>query len=383
MKVLHVISSLGPGGAQKTLLNICRTSTATTNIVFPLVFDPNEREEKRKNRIKLVTERTSLTLGSLCGVIREISKAIGREKPEVVVAWMYHSAIIVALATRGLSPKPKVIWMIRQASPLLATRSGLTRVVIVATGLISRFTPDIIVYVSRAAARFHQKYLGYPLSKQDLLPNPALPLMGPTQLVGLPRLCDPSRFPNRTLFPRDELVLGVLTRPGKKLSLRPLLTACNRIREAHRAKVTLVIRGIEKLPWSLRSNRAGNDHVFLEPWDPNTASFFSSIDVLVHTGKAEGMSNTVLDATVAGVPTIALETEINIEITHKSIALVKKYSAPHFQAAIERILMLRANYRLPGVVEEAATTCLRNFSETRFFLDYHHMLFRAVRTDSL
>jgi glycosyltransferase involved in cell wall biosynthesis len=168
MKILHVITGMGSGGAEAMLLKLLRaTSTAVSQEVVSLVSGgelsghfaslgiPIFSMDMRRNALPV------LALGAL-------TRLIESRRPDIVQTWMYHADLLGGIAARR-AKIPRVIWGIRN-STLGDGTSLKTRLTVTACALLSKRLPDKIVSCSHTAARVH-KDLGYAGDRFIVIPN--------------------------------------------------------------------------------------------------------------------------------------------------------------------------------------------------------------------
>jgi glycosyltransferase involved in cell wall biosynthesis len=169
-KIVHVISGLGPGGAEIMLLELIRqsASSAFDPMVVNLSYVGGLIPEFEKIGIPVVT------LGMGRGipdprVIFRLRSLLRREKAAVVQTWMYHANLIGGVAARMAGSIP-VAWGIHHTdlSPDYIKRPTL--MVAKACVPLSRRIPSSIVCVAETSRRVHAD-LGYDTSKIVVIPN--------------------------------------------------------------------------------------------------------------------------------------------------------------------------------------------------------------------
>lgn len=90
-------------------------------------------------------------------------------RPNVVQTWMYHADLLGGVAAR-LSRRPPVVWGLRSALQHPRDAGPVTRYVIAACAVASRWIPDRTVSVSESGRRSHSSW-GYPADKMLVIPN--------------------------------------------------------------------------------------------------------------------------------------------------------------------------------------------------------------------
>ncbi|HEY4818062.1 MAG TPA: glycosyltransferase [Candidatus Acidoferrum sp.] len=170
IKVMHVITTLGPAGAETMLCRIASGMDGTRfeNEVVSLtaILDLAERMQEIGVRVRTLGMRTGMPNPLL---VMRLAKWIRESKPDVIHTWMYHANLVGALAAR-LAGNVPVVWGIHHSA--LDPRVDKRRTLLVnqACALLSRKFPARIVCCSEAALRIHKK-LKYASEKLEVIPN--------------------------------------------------------------------------------------------------------------------------------------------------------------------------------------------------------------------
>ena len=151
--ILHVISGLGIGGAEASLVQIATALQARglpQHVVCAGTLD-DHAEELRSCGVEVTVLGVNSAVRLPGGVIR-IARMIRRLDPGVVQGWMYHGNTLAAIAHRlaHRSTQRRLYWNLR-ASNVDAARYG--RVVRLGA-MLSRW-PDLMIANSQAGAKFH------------------------------------------------------------------------------------------------------------------------------------------------------------------------------------------------------------------------------------
>lgn len=169
LKVLHVITDLGQGGAEGVLYNlILATQSAVTNHVVSLHGDGVYGERLRQAGVPvdvLAMPRGRLTLAGM----RHLRQIIVRERPDVVQTRLYHASLLGGLAAWGRRGAP-VVWALHSTSAGTLRQAWKTHLVRLACGAISRRIPSAIVADAHKSVQIHAA-LGYPAAKTVVVPN--------------------------------------------------------------------------------------------------------------------------------------------------------------------------------------------------------------------
>lgn len=171
MRVLHVISGLGTGGAESFLATIAPRLAARSieQRVVSLTGDGPTAARLREAGVPLhlLDMRGALkaprALAQLVAVVRNAA-------PDVVQGWMYHGDLMAAIA-HGLAARggTRLYWNIRCSDMRLDDYSTQLRLTVRACALASR-RPDVVLANSEAGAGVHVR-AGYRPRRLLVIPN--------------------------------------------------------------------------------------------------------------------------------------------------------------------------------------------------------------------
>jgi len=170
IKVMHVITTLGPAGAETMLCRIAARMDGTRfqNEIVSLrdILDQAERMRAIGVRVRTLGMKKSVPNPLL---VMRLAQWIRESKPDVIHTWMYHANMVGALAARLAGDVP-VVWGIHHSAPDPRVDKRRTVLVNRICALMSRKFPARIVCCSEASLRFHRE-LGYAAEKLELIPN--------------------------------------------------------------------------------------------------------------------------------------------------------------------------------------------------------------------
>ena len=165
MKVLHIITGLSQGGAERQLANLASAAPEQT-AVFSLKEPGVMAQELRKAGVPIFTGGVRRSVSPAW--IPALGAAVREHQPNVVMGWMYHGNLAASL-TRPLGHRGPVVWNVRHSVHNIRREKISTRWVIRA-GAWFAGSPARIIYNSGSAAEQHEG-LGYPSDKRTVLPN--------------------------------------------------------------------------------------------------------------------------------------------------------------------------------------------------------------------
>lgn len=170
IKIMHVITTLGPAGAETML---CRLASAIDgsrfeNEVVSLTGILDQAEKLRAIGVRVRTLGMKKSVPNPWLVMR-LAQWIRESKPNVIHTWMYHPNLVGALAARLADGVP-VVWGIHNSALDLRINKRRTMLVNHVCALLSRKLSTRIVCCSEDALRVH-KNLGYDYEKMEVIPN--------------------------------------------------------------------------------------------------------------------------------------------------------------------------------------------------------------------
>jgi len=170
IKVMHVITTLGPAGAETMLCRIAAGMDGTRfeNEIVSLRDILDQAEGMRAIGVRVRTLGMKKSVPNPLLVMR-LAQWIRESKPDVIHTWMYHANMVGALAARLAGDVP-VVWGIHHSAPDPRVDKRRTVQINRICALMSRKFPARIVCCSEASLRFH-KQLGYAAEKLELVPN--------------------------------------------------------------------------------------------------------------------------------------------------------------------------------------------------------------------
>jgi glycosyltransferase involved in cell wall biosynthesis len=171
-RLLHVITGLGTGGAERFLASLAPRLAARgfEQIIVSIA-------EEGPTAQQLVAQGLPVAALGVRGVVtaplalQRLSRIIKSFAPHAIQGWMYHGDLLATLARRlrGGRHKPKLYWGIRCSDMNLDDYSPQLRLVVGACTWLSG-RPDLIVANSDAGARVHAA-AGYRARAWAVIPN--------------------------------------------------------------------------------------------------------------------------------------------------------------------------------------------------------------------
>lgn len=166
MKILHIITSLGDGGAEHTLFKICKYDKKNKHIVISLKDQGKYFPLLKKNNTQVYCLNINFFF---IHKIFFLIKLIRNLKPDIVQTWLVHSDFIGSIAARLANIK-NIVWNVRYSQIELGKAKLTTIILIRILARLSFVIPKAIIIVSKRAKKIY-KNLGYDPKKLNFIPN--------------------------------------------------------------------------------------------------------------------------------------------------------------------------------------------------------------------
>ncbi|MCX7353278.1 MAG: glycosyltransferase [Alphaproteobacteria bacterium] len=172
LRILHVITGLGLGGAENMLTSLVLRSADTGMIPSVVSLVPGG-----ENAARIHTAGVPISdLGMQRGLpdpraVRRLALSIRAARPHVIQSWMYH-ADLMALAARvtlARAERPRLVWGVRCSDMDVSRYGPALRLIIAACARLSA-RPDAVLVNSHAGRTVHEK-LGYHPRRFEVLEN--------------------------------------------------------------------------------------------------------------------------------------------------------------------------------------------------------------------
>lgn len=170
IKVTHIITGLGLGGAETMLYQLLRgmDNRDFENEVISLTDLGPVADKIRAAGIPVRALGMKRGIPNAFLIVRLV-QWLRKSRPQIVQTWMYHANLIGALAARLAGNMP-IVWSIHQADLDRRWTKPLTVWTAMRCARMSAWLPRCIVFVSQAALRLHTK-LGYEAKRMEVIPN--------------------------------------------------------------------------------------------------------------------------------------------------------------------------------------------------------------------
>lgn len=170
MKVLHIITGLTTGGAERALYTLLSAGLAKR-------FDSAVLSLSNEGTIGAPIRALGVPVYTLDmragvpgpGALLELRRQVRALRPDVIQGWMYHGNLAASFAAWLAPGRPALAWNVRQSLYDLGDEKPLTRQVIRANRALSRHT-DAIIYNSKLSRAQHERF-GIAINRGVVIPN--------------------------------------------------------------------------------------------------------------------------------------------------------------------------------------------------------------------
>ena len=171
MKILHIISDLSIGGAQRMLCKLISSMDRDrySFSVLSLKGKGDLGADLKRLGVPIHSLHLPVKISSLAFGIVRLQKSIRQENPDLIQGWMYHGNLASSVGS-GLSGRSRpVLWNIRHSLHHLKREKSTIRLLIRLGARLSSQTSRI-VYNSGVSAEHHEA-LGYDSQRTVIIPN--------------------------------------------------------------------------------------------------------------------------------------------------------------------------------------------------------------------
>jgi len=240
---------------------------------------------------------------ALPAALIRLRATIARERPDMVMAWMYHAHLAAVLGTWLRQPAIPLIWNVRHSIADLAQEKPATRAMVHMEAFLSRL-PRRIVYNSHAAAQQHER-LGFSKSRTVVIPN------GFDGALFRPEAGSREQLTKRLGIDPAALIVGMAARNHPMKDAATLVEAVRQAREAG-VDIHLLLsgEGMDRPAGDLAQSLQAipPNRVTLRGHDRSVAEWVRGLDLLVlPSAWGEGFPNILGEAMSCAIPCIATD----------------------------------------------------------------------------
>jgi glycosyltransferase involved in cell wall biosynthesis len=302
MKICHVITGLGTGGAQAALYRLVQTlhppefehvviTLGAEDSMSAMFADAAELHHLAMHRGRLLPHE-----------VLRLRRMLRAGHYDVIQSWMYHANLMAAMA--GWGEATPGVWNIRHSLHALSYEKRATRWVIRAGAQLSR-RPVRIIF-NAAVSRAQHVAFGYDDARSVVIPN------GFDTAEFAPRTAERARVRAELDIPADVLAVGLVARVHPMKDHATFLQAAKRFGEMHPHSVfVLVGEGADAANRELGAliDRLDlRDRVRLCGRRSDIAAIDNALDIAASSSAwGEAFPNATAEAMACGVPCVVTD----------------------------------------------------------------------------
>jgi len=302
VKVVHVITGLGDGGAEAVMARLCMHNSGFEHVVISLQGEGKYGKVLEEFGIKLHFLNLGSNPKSYLNLLK-LPNLLKQEKPDIVQTWMYHADLFGGLAAKWVGVR-RIAWGIRHSTLDRESTKLSTIGIAYLCALLSRRIPHVIICCANKALQSHVD-IGY----------------DPTRMVIIKNGYDLSRFYpdlSQRLAMRKALsigktvfVLGNVSRFDRNKDHNNLLKALSILRRANLDFICLlvgsdVVKENNILYQSIADLDLKENIMLLGPRN-DIPAIMNSLDAHVLSSRSEGFPNVVAEAMACGIVCISTD----------------------------------------------------------------------------
>lgn len=293
IKVLHIITGLGNGGAERNLYKLCKNINQDKFETLVVSLRNNGSYGEMLSDIGIKCYYANLGTMNLFKNLINLYKFIHNQKPDIIQTWLYH-ADFIGLLIGKMAGIRNLVWNIRSTQLNFKNNSWHVVIIRKICALLS-FIPDKIVNCSRVSIEEHVK-IRYRQNKFIFIPNG----YNPDDFYPDDKL---------SLYSKDDkIILGFVGRNHPQKSLFSFLEALRIIKTAG-ASYKAIIAGLNTDNFAVKDFIRKNqlDNVILLGQRNDIINIYNSIDIFVLSSQSEAFPNVVAEAMLCGKPCVVTD----------------------------------------------------------------------------
>jgi glycosyltransferase involved in cell wall biosynthesis len=301
IKILHIISGLYVGGAEKMLAKVSTSlqQRGFENVVVSLKDGGEYGSSMQENGVKLY-EMNVKSLSAMIRSLYRLWKIVNDEKPSIIQGWMYHANALSSLIAPFTKCK-KIVWNIRCSHMDTKAYKLSTGLSMKINKLLSGM-PEALIVNSQDGMKYHQK-IGYGAKMWKYIPN-GYDTDDYNYVYG--------DGAGSILKRKGELLVGLVARLDPKKDHKTFLSAAKILKERNdKIRFVCVGTGPDTYKDELRkySGSIGIDEEV--EWidrSNDIRRIYASCDFIVSSSAfGEGSSNVICEAMSCGLPCVVTD----------------------------------------------------------------------------
>jgi glycosyltransferase involved in cell wall biosynthesis len=324
LKILHIITGLKTGGAEKQLFELVTNSPNFEHVIISLTTKDYYGELLQEKMLKVY--EIKLSRWNFFKNLKLLSKTIKKENPEIVQTWMEHSNLIGGLVSY-LSSFKNIIWCVRTSGEIIKDNYFYIPLIII-NSITSYFLPKKIIFNSKNVMNSNY-YFFYKNKEKMFIPNG----------INL-------NNKNKSIISgkkSKKVKIGVVARWGKEKGHKTLFKAIEKLPKNIKSQLIITLAGRDMNSKNIDLIKLIEKYqlenlITLLGFKKEIFPIIRKQDFIILPSYSEGFSNVLLESMFCGVPCIATDVGDSKFIINKFGWIVPPHESELLKNKIEEAL---------------------------------------------
>lgn len=350
MKVVHIITGLGVGGAELMLSRLLRAHQELDYDIEFTVISLKGVDEIGSRIESLGIEVLALEIHGIFGVFRGTHKLVTilrRIKPDTVQTWLYHADLLGGIAAK-IAGVPNIIWGLRGCK-IPKRRFDMTQFVVKLCARLSFVVPHKIVCCAESVKEYHQA-IGYDLKKIVVIPNGY-----DTSAFQISALTK-NKLREEFGISEATILIGIVGRFDPLKDHKNFITACHYLaRRNEDLRFMMVGSGLDSDNAEIRrcveedgANIA--EKFVLAGHRDDLPELLNIFDIYCSSSTSEGFPNVICEAMLMGLPCVVTDAGDSREIVQNFGKVVPIRDSVKLAEALEELVLMSHEARVEAGV---------------------------------
>ena len=363
-KILHIITSLGDGGAEGVLYRLIAKSTREfIHEVVVLSVDKKYEKLLKLRKVKVYNINLSKNKIEITKLFK-LYKIIKQKKNYIIQTWLYHADFLGGLLAY-ISGNRNIYWNVRTSEISFKSTKTRTLVIILLNAILSWIIPKKIIICSKNSINVH-KAIGYK-NKFELIHN------GFDQKIYLPK----KRFKRKNFnLKNNQIIIGNVARFHKVKNHKYLLSIFEKIKNISNIKLVLIGTGLDTnniILMKMINNYKLQNKVILLGKRNDVFHIYKLFDIFMLTSLSEGFPNVLAEAMIN--KNICFSTKVGDSslILNDNKFILPKHNVEKSAQILKRFILKRNNTKWKMIKEKNKKNIIKNFSLKKMVSKYSNV----------
>jgi len=376
MKIIHIITGLGDGGAEHALYKICKYDIANKHFVIALKGQGKYFSLLRKLNINVYC--LNINLFSIYKFFFLV-KLLRSLKPDMVQTWLVHADFLGSIAAR-LAGINNILWNIRYSNIEIGKAKFTTILIIKVLAIFSHFIPQFILTVSKRAKKIYE-IVGYNKKIFQFIPNGYdLSILRISKLKKI-------NFRKKIKIKKKTPLIGNVARYDPQKDHFNLLNALSLIRSKNIDFYCVLVgsninQNNEALISKIKRLELSN-YVKLLGQTDDISKVMNGIDIhVLSSSYGEGFPNVVAESMAFGTPCVVTDIGDSALIVGKTGWVVPPKNSIKLAKAIEKALNEKKTIKWNIRCKQARLRIKKNFSISKMIKLYNKAWIKTYKKNN-